>query len=525
MGESKRPSSSGSKNILLLIADDLGKQLGCYGSKTSKTPNIDRLAAGGATFDMAFASTASCSPSRSVIYTGLHTHENGQYGLQGGCNHFQCFDHIETAPRLFNALGYRTGIIGKVHVGPPSVFPWHIREESESRNVTWVAERGEAFFREARQSGQPFFLTVGYIDPHRDIKTRGGFGNAETCDGKVVPSDINPDELEVPPYLTDLPETRTEYAEYHRAISRLDAGIGMMLDSLERQGLADSTLVVFCSDNGPPFINSKTTLYDAGTRLPFIVRQPGLSHPGIMNPNMVSYIDALPTFLDWAGAPSNFSAAASAAPEQVTTLETRSPPPPTRLGQSFLPILHRSDVVPESEWQHSVHGSHTFHEVTNYWPTRILRSRRFKYHRNIAWQLPFPFASDLYASLTFEGIRNQRDRDDFQSSGIMIGTRPLKNYIHRPAEELYDLENDPQEVRNLARDKDFEATLKQMRQTVERWQFRTKDPWLYKDGQSILAMERYVDTEHVDIPDRFDFEVDQPGNRDGVRLFEMGTNA
>ncbi|CAL5867750.1 uncharacterized protein PFLUO_LOCUS1969 [Penicillium psychrofluorescens] len=513
------------KNILLVIADDLGKHLGCYGAQSCRTPRIDELAAGGITFDMAFTSTAACSPSRSVLYTGLHTHENGQYGLQGGRNHFQCFDHIESGPRLFNALGYQTGIIGKVHVGPPQVFPWETREESGTRNVAWVAERSEAFLQKATQTGRPFFLTVGYVDPHRDISTRGGFGNAETCGGAVMPPAIQPDDVEIPSFLTDLPETRTEYVEYYKAIARLDTGVGMLLDALERQGLTDSTLVVFCSDNGPPFVNSKTTLYDTGTRLPFIVREPGCAHRGIMNPNMISYIDVLPTFLDWAGAPADFSAPVPIPAGYVVTPETCPPPPPTRLGRSFLPILHRSDIVPAVQWEQSVHGSHTFHEATNYWPTRILRNRRFKYHRNVAWQLPFPFASDLYASLSFEGMRNQKQGDQSaptaagQGSGIMIGPRSLRNYIYRPREELYDLEADPQEVRNLADQTEFEGVLKQMRHAVEKWQLRTQDPWLFRDGQSVVVMERYAQNETVDIPDRFDFDVELPGNKDGVKVF------
>ena len=116
-------------NILLLIADDLGKEmLGCYtGPPTLQTPNIDGLAARGTKFDNAFASTASCSGSRSTIYTGLHTHQNGQYGLNGGRHHFTTFDGIATAPKLFNDLGYLTAIVGKVHVGPESVYPWTIR--------------------------------------------------------------------------------------------------------------------------------------------------------------------------------------------------------------------------------------------------------------------------------------------------------------------------------------------------------------------------------------------------------------
>lgn len=129
------------KNILLLIADDLGKYVGSYGCKSVNTPSLDKLASEGSRFDLAFASTASCSGSRSTLYSGLHTHENGQYGLNIFRTHFQTFPHVETAPLLFNHAGYKTGIIGKVHVGPDVVYPWSHREESETRDVAWVADR------------------------------------------------------------------------------------------------------------------------------------------------------------------------------------------------------------------------------------------------------------------------------------------------------------------------------------------------------------------------------------------------
>lgn len=99
------------KNILLLIADDLGPYLGCYNESSISTPNIDALARDGVLFSNAFTSTASCSASRSVINTGLHTHQNGQYGLNNGRHHFTTFDTVETAPKLFNDLDYLTGII------------------------------------------------------------------------------------------------------------------------------------------------------------------------------------------------------------------------------------------------------------------------------------------------------------------------------------------------------------------------------------------------------------------------------
>ena len=499
------PTSSPQKNILFLIADDLGKCLGCYGAKGLSTPNIDTFAATATVFDNAFTSTASCSASRTVMYTGLHPHENGQYGLLGSVNHYQSFDHIQSAPRLFNALGYQTGIVGKVHVGPPSVFPWQTREESETRNVTWTADRAEAFFRKANENKKPFYLTVGYVDPHRDITTRGEFGNKEDCGGKFTAPDIQRDQVEIPPWLTDVEETRQEYVEYYKSIARLDFGIGLVLEALKRQGLTDSTLVVLCSDNGPPFINSKTTLYDAGVQLPFIVRQPGLDTGGAHSPNLVSYVDILPTFLDWAGAPADFSVPVEAPQGQVFTMETRPPSHPERLGRSFLPILGQEEDLPKAEWQQKVYGSHTFHEITNYWPTRFVRTRRFKYHRNIAWQLDFPFASDLYASLTLEGIRKQSSADN--PGEIMVGSRTLGQYVKRPVEELYDMEADPLEVENLAERDEFKSVLEEMRADVEAWQFRTKDPWLFRDGQSVVTLQRYAHQD-LKVPGQWDFVVD-----------------
>jgi N-sulfoglucosamine sulfohydrolase len=191
---------SSNKNVLLVIADDFGRTLGCYGEKGIKSPNIDSFANRSTIFDNAFASTASCSGSRSVIYTGLHTHENGQYGLNHYTHHFNTFDHIQTAHSLLRKHGHLTGIIGKIHVGPISVYPWEEVVESPSRDVTWVAQQASSF-EKARNNGRPFFLTVGYMDPHRD-HTRGGFGNG---DAEISSEDAlyNPEDITVPEFLSD----------------------------------------------------------------------------------------------------------------------------------------------------------------------------------------------------------------------------------------------------------------------------------------------------------------------------------
>jgi N-sulfoglucosamine sulfohydrolase len=306
---------------------------------------------------------------------------------------------------------------------------------------------------------------------------------------------VKPEDVEVPRWLTDLPETRQELVEYYKALHRTDVGVGLVYEALEKQGLLGSTLFVFTSDNGPPFINSKTTLYDAGIHLPLIIRQPGLAKPGIVNLNMISFVDLVPTFLDWAGLPLNLSSP-----------DSKSPP---RRGRSSLPILQHSDILPEEQWQHHVFGSHTFHEMQNYWPTRILRTRRYKYHRNIAWRLDFPFAADLYASVAFEGIRNM-------DPPVMVGQRKLKDYLFRPAEELYDMETDPDEVKNLAGSKEHEELLLKCREVVSDWQQETKDLWLFRDGQSATVLSRYA-KDGLEVPDRLDFDVENPGTK-GVEM-------
>lgn len=459
-------------NILLMIADDLGRMTGCYGEPKIRTPRIDQLAAAGTRFDMAFTSTASCSASRSVIFTGLHTHETGQYGLHHDHHHFMTFADVATAPALLNDSGWHTGIIGKVHVGPKTVYPWTTREESATRDVAWVAERARAYFADRRADAKPFFLTIGFIDPHRD-ETRGGFGN-ETF-GAEDP-EVSPDAVSVPPFLTDLPEVRQELADYYRSVHRLDRGVGLVLDALADEDLADSTLVVFLSDNGAPFLNSKTTLYDAGVHLPLIMRRPG-QRVGIANPNLVSFTDLLPTFLDLAG---------------------RAPDRGRRKGRSLLPILEQATLLPG--WDR-VFGSHTFHEVTNYWPTRFLRTPRYKYHRNIAWQLDFPFSGDLYGSLSWDGIRRQRP--------ALIGKRPLVDYVRRPPEELYDLDQDPLEVTNLADDPGHAERLVSFRTALEAWQRETDDPWLFRDGVSVRAVRHHM-ANGLTLPERFDFDSENP---------------
>ncbi|KAK7408892.1 hypothetical protein QQX98_008953 [Neonectria punicea] len=389
------------------------------------------------------------------------------------------FDHVQTSPTILSKHGVRTGIIGKVHVGPDAVYPWEVRNESLARDVSWTADRAADLFRTSKDDGKPFVLAVGYHDPHRD-RTRGGFGNDEPVDPSIKNVKYQPEDMVVPEFLSDTPGVRQELASYAEAISRLDHGIGLILGKLAEASFDKDTLVIFMSDNGPPFMNSKTTLYDAGIRLPLIIRHPGLQSS--VNKNLVSYVDVLPTIIDWT---------LGGLTEQLE---------PRMSGRSFLPILGSTAEL--SEWDH-VFGSHTFHESTNYWPTRYIRTRRFKYHRNIAWRLDFPFANDIYGSLTWEDIRNA------DVSPKMIGKRPLRDYFFRPPEELYDLSKDPEEVTNVAKDPEYASVIVGLRTRLEDWQRRTNDPWLFRDGISILLNKHHLDAGLV-VPNTWDLDIDRP---------------
>jgi N-sulfoglucosamine sulfohydrolase len=430
-------------NVVLLIADDLGFQLGCYGEKKIRTPNIDALAKNGVRFTHAFAAVSSCSPSRATIYTGLHTHTNGQYGLAHGPHNFYTRANVRSLPGLLKANGYRSGIIGKIHVQPRSVYPFDVEMVENlggNRNVVAMAEQARQFIRGC--GDKPFALVVGFSDPHRAAK---GFANDKPYPG-VEKDHYDAADVNVPYFLSDKDDVRRDLADYYQSIGRLDRGVGFVLDALKATKHADDTLVLFLSDNGPPFPGAKTTLYDPGIHLPLIVSSPEQKRRGGVNNAMVGWIDVLPTILDWTG--------------------TKSPS--DLIGRSLLPIL---DEENPQGWD-TVFASHQCHEVTMYYPMRTIRTRTHKYILNVAYKLDYPLATDIYDSPTWQGILQRGD--------TMMGDRRVENYLHRPLEELYDLKRDPHELKNVATDPSYADEVKDLRERLKKWQTATRDPWLVK---------------------------------------------
>ena len=430
-------------NILLITADDLGFQLGCYGDRVVTTPNVDRLAEEGMRFTSAFVTSASCSPSRSSILTGLYPHQNGQLGLsQLG---YSMKPGLPNMVNLLKKRGYRTGIIGKLHVEPMEDFPFDFAypDHAPSRMPARVRKMCDAFFGEAKD--QPFFLYLNLFDPH------GPF--VRDIDGSPKMK-ISTQEAGIFPFLgEDTPQLRQRVANYLTCVNRLDEIVGVALASLKKHGLDDNTAIFFISDHGPPFPRSKVTCYEAGVHVPLIITWPGHFKTGVSN-DMVSSIDLLPTVLDLAGAPAV----------------------PGLPGRSMLPLLEGRRPA---DWRRQIFTEYNSHEQQMINPRRAIREGN---HKLIMTLLRDP---DMVwpDALTLEKLRTvQKEAGD----GEFV--------------ELYDLENDPHEFNNLAGQPEWKEVQDRLAQTLQEWRRETGDPMLdpaelhrfLKEGMRALDTELIV---------------------------------
>jgi len=434
------------RNVLLIVADDLGYDLRCCGGVID-TPALDALAQQGTLFSAGYAAVSSCSSSRATLYTGLYPHTNGMYGLSHDVHNFSLLDNVRTLPWMLGQAGYATAIVGKLHVKPLAALAydaWLLPEKPGDRDVAAMARAAGTWMR---AQSKPFFVTVGYSDPHRAGDT-SQFGNTRDWP-EVARRRYAPAEVRVPAHLPDLADVRADLAQYCEAVSRLDAGVGLLLAELERAGHAGDTLVIFLSDNGRPFPGAKDNLYGEGIRLPLIVRSSRQRRRDLRNRAMVSWIDITPTILDWAGA----------APPR----DYRYAPLP---GRSLLPILEHEDA---DGWDR-VFATHSFHEIDQYYPTRSLRTRDYSYFLNLEPALAVPVASDVALSPSWKAITSTPE--------ARLGKRTLDAFRHRPAEELYDLRADPDEVVNLAADPAQAGVLADLRAQLAQWRTATHDPWM-----------------------------------------------
>ena len=299
--------AQGRRNVVLFVTDDQSQDAGCYGDKHIKTPHLDALARDGVRLDYAFCTTASCSASRSVILTGMFNHANAQYGHQHSYHHFRTYDRIKTLPVRLSQAGYRTGRIGKYHVGPEEVYKFDTALRGNARSPVEMADACREFV--GAQDERPFFLYYCTADPHRSGGSVAGnpykpnpFGNRPQGYPGVNEVEYTADQVEVPPFLPDTPTCRAELAQYYQSISRIDQGLGRLVAVLKEAGVYDNTVIMYTSDHGMAFPGGKTTLYEGGMRVPMVVRCPDLKRRGGQCNALVSLVDITPTILDVAGA-------------------------------------------------------------------------------------------------------------------------------------------------------------------------------------------------------------------------------
>ena len=462
--------TTAARNVVLFVADDLGFQLGCYGDSVTKTPAFDRLAASGVRFTNAHCTTASCSASRSVLLTGLFNHATGHFGHSHGYSHFSTYESVPTLPLMLSGGGYRTCSIGKYHVAPEQVYHFDAYRNAGvqgNRNGVRMAANAKAWIEE---DDTPFFLYFCSSDPHRGVGTDGfsNFNDDPDHYPGVERHVFDPQTIPVPDWLPDTQIVRQELAEYYQAVNRLDQGLGALLDVLEETGHADDTLVIVLADNGPPFPGAKTTLYQPGMNLPLIVRDPYSDLHGTTTAALVDWADVTPTILAWCGVKPARHVAVTPN-ENDGVLDTQGPLRPVAFhGRSFVAAF--KEEQPESF--DAIFGSHTFHEITNYYPMRVYRQGDYKLIFNIAHQLPYPFASDLYDSPTWQETLTEKRP--------YYGKRRTADYIQRPRFELFNLANDPDELHNLADDPTQQDRLKTMQSALQKWQQATDDPWELK---------------------------------------------
>lgn len=474
------PAGAAKRNIILFVTDDQSPDTGAYGNPVIKTPHMDALAADGTLFTHAFATTASCSASRSVILSGLHNHANGQYGHQHDFHKFASWENLQTLPVLLTRHGYRTAQIGKYHVAPEATYRFETYLKGNPRNAPQMAEQCKDLITSTDE--RPFFLYFATSDPHRG----GGvdkssalpdkpdlFGNRPNKQSHPGVNEVlySPADVIVPKFLPDTPTCREEIAQYYQSISRIDQGLGRLVEILKEAGKYEDTLIVFTADHGMAFPGGKTTVYEGGLKVPFIVHHPDIKRGGIKSDAMISHIDITPSLLDYAEAWD--AAGQRPLPELVhpveRTRDNQGAVPKKLHGRSWLGALGK----PHSDGWDSIGASHTFHEIQMYYPMRVVRDRKYKLIWNIAYPLPYPFASDLWAAATWQAqLKLGKDAP--------YGLKTVGQYIQRPQFELYDIENDPNEAHNLASETSYAEALELYKTKLKAFQKDTGDRWIIK---------------------------------------------
>jgi N-sulfoglucosamine sulfohydrolase len=436
-------------NVLLITADDLGIQLSCYGDPIANTPHIDALAAKSVRFKTAYVSQASCSPSRSTMFTGLYPHGNGHYGLANANVGFRVHEQLidDLLPNALKRAGYRTGIIGKLHVDPEERFQFDFRtnEGFGARDIRKQIQFARDYLD--TDSQDPWFLMFNVFDPHvqRD-RLPDGSRSPQYLPDQVqgLPKElVTVDEIGPWPWQgIDTPEQRVKIAGYYNCVHRVDIAVGMLMELLEEKGQSENTLIIFLGDHGPPFTRGKTSCYEAGLRVPFIAHWPGVSQPHVSE-RLVGSIDIYPTILDAVGIdrPSNLH------------------------GRSLRPVLRENS---SARWRDTLVAEFHYHGASPFFPRRATTDGRYKLIYNI-------LGGQSQASNMVDGDQAWNLAQELPTSHP--ARQAMDRLANPPKWELYDLEEDPVEFHNRAGESSLREVESRLKTALAKWQRETDDPF------------------------------------------------
>ncbi|WP_193211945.1 sulfatase family protein [Luteolibacter marinus] len=424
-------------NILWLIAEDFGQHLGCYGTPEVHTPNLDRLAADGERFTRCFTTAPVCSAARSAFMTGMYQTTIGAHQHRTpGKDKKPLPDGVKLVTDWLRGAGYHTANIRQF---PPAVgFKGTGKTDF---NFKYPGQPFDTARWNDLKSHQPFYAQVNFHETHRN------FNGPQVAD---------PAKVEIPPYYPDHPVVRKDWARYLDAASELDRKVGLILDQLEKDGLADNTIVVFFGDHGQAHVRGKQFCYDSGLLVPLIIRYPDkLKAPAGYQPHSVSdrlleATDLTAQTLDWAGVKRP-----EAMQGRVFMGDRADPPRELAFGAR--------DRCDETVFRFRTARDARYRYIRNFTPDRPLMLRNdYKAQQYPAW--------NLIKWLGREG-KLTNDAQRFLVAPTM------------PEEELYDTLADPHETLNLATspDPEHQAALKRLRGAVEKWIVDTRDAGVHDD--------------------------------------------
>ena len=412
------PSLNGEKlppNLVVFLSDDMGRsESSVYGSKEVRTPTMDMLATNGMVFDEAYVASPSCCPNRFSFLTGLMPARHGAHP-----NHSQVKEGTEFLFPLLKAKGYTIASFGKVAHGAREFEGLDFNSKSP-RNMS-VAVR-EWFASNDLQ--EPVCLIVGDRRPHVPW---------------VEESTYDPSQISLPDYLVDTPETRDHWARYLTDITGMDKEMGR-IHKIAQKEFGENFLFLFSSDHGGQWPRGKWNLYETGVQIPLIVSWPGQVANGVRTDAMVSWVDLVPTLIDLAGGEIPFDID----------------------GKPFTGVLRGETRVHRDR----IFTTHTGDGVMNIFPIRSIRIGKYKYIENLRPDGYFTNHSDR---LRKDGAGAFWDSWDEVAKLDPMAAAIIRNYYTRDPFELFDLEADPKEYDNLARNSEYRDVMAQMKKELTEW--------------------------------------------------------